>query len=152
LFSFKLPTGGTMTNCATVTTPQTDPSPGNNTNICSTVTVPPPQAPTMNFQIQKQFQGPAVPGTYTFHISCTGAYTGPGTINLVVPPNPSATSIVVPVGSTCTLTENPVSGWQTPLFGGSSQPINPNLTWGATIGPFQPTNTVTDRVLVTNRP
>jgi hypothetical protein len=106
----------------------------------------------MNFQIQKQFQGPAVPGTYTFHISCTGAYTGPGTINLVVPPNPSATSIVVPVGSTCTLTENPVSGWQTPLFGGSSQPINPNLTWGATIGPFQPTNTVTDRVLVTNRP
>jgi uncharacterized repeat protein (TIGR01451 family) len=123
--------------------------------VCTITNTRNPTTATMNFQIQKQFQGPAVPGTYTFHISCTGgtgAYTGPGTINLVVPPNPSATSIVVPVGSTCMLTENPVSGWQTPLFGGSSQPINPNLTWGATIGPFQPTNTVTDRVLVTNRP
>ena len=47
LFSFKLPTGGSFTNCATVTQQNAagtllDPNPANNTNICTTVTVPPP--------------------------------------------------------------------------------------------------------------
>ena len=47
LFSFKLPTGGSFTNCATVTQqnvtgPLPDPNPANNTNICTTITVPPP--------------------------------------------------------------------------------------------------------------
>lgn len=46
-FSFKLPTGGTMTNCATETQGTSpgvlpDPSPANNTNKCVTITVPPP--------------------------------------------------------------------------------------------------------------
>lgn len=47
LFSFKLPMGGSFTNCATVTQQNAagtllDPNPANNTNICTTVTVPPP--------------------------------------------------------------------------------------------------------------
>lgn len=47
LFSFKLPTGGSFTNCATVTQQNAagtllDPNPANNTNICTTITVPPP--------------------------------------------------------------------------------------------------------------
>lgn len=47
LFSFKLPTGGSFTNCATVTQAQNaatlpDPNPANNTNICTTITVLPP--------------------------------------------------------------------------------------------------------------
>jgi hypothetical protein len=141
-----------MTNCATVTTPQVDPIPANNTNICSTVTVPPPAGGTVNFKITKQFQGTPVAGTYILHISCTGGYTGPPTVSLVVPPSPSAAaSISVPVGATCQFTENPVSGWQTPLFGGSGQPINPNLTWGATVGPFHATSNMTDQMQVTNR-
>jgi uncharacterized repeat protein (TIGR01451 family) len=150
-FSFHLPTGGTMTNCATVTTPQTDPNPGNNTNICSTVTVPPPAGGNVNFKITKQFMGTVVPGTYTIHISCNNGYTGPSSVALVVPPNPSnGATISVPVGATCTFTENPISGWQVPLFGGSSQPINPNLTWGATVGPFHSTMSGGDQMQVTN--
>lgn len=47
LFSFKLPTGGSFTNCATVSQGQNaatlpDPNPANNTNICAAITVPPP--------------------------------------------------------------------------------------------------------------
>ena len=47
LFSFKLPTGGSFTNCATVSQGQNaatlpDPNPANNTNICTAITVPPP--------------------------------------------------------------------------------------------------------------
>ena len=90
LFSFHLPTGGTMTNCATVTTPQADPAPANNTNICSTVTVPPPTGGTVNFKITKQFIGTPVPGTYVIHISCNNGYSGPSSVALVVPPSPSA--------------------------------------------------------------
>ena len=47
LFSFKLPTGGSFTNCATVTQQNAagtlpDPNPANSSNICTTITVPPP--------------------------------------------------------------------------------------------------------------
>jgi hypothetical protein len=53
LFAFHLPTGGTFTNCATVTegsNPGTspDPNPGNNTNICTTITVPNPLHPDLS--------------------------------------------------------------------------------------------------------
>ncbi len=151
LFSFKLPTGGTMTNCATVTTPQTDPVPANNTNICSTVVVPPPAGGTVNFKITKQFMGTVVPGTYTIHISCNNGYTGPTVVSFVVPPSPSAaTTLNIPVGATCTFTENQVSGLQPPLWGGSGQPINPNLTWGATVGPFHSTMSGGDTMQITN--
>ena len=122
-------------------------------NTTLTVTNQPhPTGGAVNFKITKQFMGTVVPGTYTIHISCTGGYTGPSTVSFVVPPNPSAAAAInVPVGATCQFTENPVSGWQTPLFGGSGQPINPNLNWGATVGPFHATPTGTDQMQVTNR-
>lgn len=41
LFSFTLPTGGQFKNCATVTMGVTDPTPANNTNICSPVIMVP---------------------------------------------------------------------------------------------------------------
>ncbi len=51
LFDFRLPTGGSFTNCASVgegpnpgSSP--DPNPANNTNICTTITVPGPGACT----------------------------------------------------------------------------------------------------------
>ena len=122
-----------------------------NVNSTLTVTNSPPAASNVNFQISKQFVGPVVPGTYTFHFSCTGAYTGPSTFNLTVPPSPSSLAVTIPVGSTCTLSEDQHAGWNTPLFGSSGQTLSPN-GWSVTIGPFHPTNTMADRVVVTNRP
>jgi nitrogen fixation protein len=106
---------------------------------------------TANFTIQKQFQGPVVPGVYTFHISCTNGYTGPGTIQITVPPNPASAQIQIPVNATCTISENPVGGWNPPIWGGSSQPLNPS-GWSVTMGPFHPTGGPGDRVQVTNQP
>ncbi len=106
---------------------------------------------TANFTIQKQFQGPPVPGTYTFHISCTNGYSGPGTVQITVPPNPASAQIQIPVNATCTISENPIGGWNPPLWGGSSQPLNPS-GWSVTMGPFHPTGGPGDRVQVTNRP
>ena len=107
----------------------------------------PVSIPHVRLDLRKSTGSNAVPGTYTFGITCTGGsgpYTGPATVNLVVPPNPSVTTLNVPQGSTCTVTESPPtpsSAWApTALFGGSTSPINILGPWQAAIGPM-PVNT-----------
>jgi hypothetical protein len=115
----------------------------------------PVSIPHVRFELRKSTGSIAVPGTYTFGITCTGGsgpYTGPSSVNLVVPSNPSVTTLNVPQGSTCTITETPptpASAWgSSAMFGGSSSPITIMGPWKAKIGPM-PVNT---GMTVTNQP
>ena len=102
----------------------------------------------VRLQISKNTGAAMRPGTYTFSISCTGGsgpYTGPATVTVTVPGAPVTTG--VPQGATCTVTETPVAGWQTPAFSASGSPLT-SYDWTAQVGPMN----VNTALTVSNRP
>jgi hypothetical protein len=119
LFSFKLPTGGSFTNCATVTEPQIattlpDPNPANNTNICTPViNVPPPNGPDLK-------------------VTKTCAVTGHSVLCTVTVKNIGTAASVSPINLTDTVSGAPSNG----LYTGAGGTLPISCTPGA--GPILP--------------
>jgi hypothetical protein len=95
LFSFKLPNGGSFTNCATVTEGTSvgtnpDPNPANNTHICASVTVQSANAPDLQVAKTCVVNGPhSVLCTVTVTNIGTAASVSPITLTDVVSGAPS---------------------------------------------------------------
>jgi len=98
LFSFSLPQGGTFTNCATVlqgnVATQPESNNANNTNICTTITVPPPvTAAAPDLSITKTSMASYQGITYTITV------TNNGTVPTANPVVVTDTVVVAPANS-----------------------------------------------------
>lgn len=105
---------------------------------------------TVRFDIKKSTGGVQIPGTYTFTVACAPLpYTGgPVTVTL---PGSGVTTVSVPSGDTCTVTEatlNP-SNWNPPTFTGSGVTVVGSGPWSANVGPVNANGGI---VNVANRP
>lgn len=112
LFSFKMPQGGTFQNCVTVSqgsnamTPR-DPNLANNTNICTTIIVPPPATGTITItkRIVNNTANPT-PGPFQVLVDCGPVPKQTVTLSSQ---NSFQQSVNIPAGSSssCTITEQP---------------------------------------------
>lgn len=92
----------------------------------------------------------ATPGTYKFNVTCAPLpFTGTNPVNVVYP-NPGMTTVNVPAGETCNVTEvQPTTGsWSTPSFAASAGLNVTGSGWGASVGPVN----ANGKLFVTNNP
>ena len=91
------------------------------------------------FDIRKSTGAVLISGTYVFSVACTGPggpYTG-GPVSVMLP-SPGFSTVNVPAGSTCTVTESPPASagtWNPPTFSGSGIAVSSSLPWKAEVGP-----------------
>ena len=92
----------------------------------------------------------ATPGIYKFNVTCAPLpFTGTNPVNVVYP-NPGMTTVNVPAGETCNVTEvQPTTGsWSTPSFAASAGLNVTGSGWGAAVGPVN----ANGKLFVTNNP
>jgi hypothetical protein len=98
-----------------------------------------PVAKGVRFDIKKSTGDTAVPGSYLFTVTCIGTggpYTGPNPVAVVLP-SPGVSTVNVPAGDICGVTEAPPAGnWNPPIFTGSGVPVVMGAPWSAKIGPI----------------
>ncbi|MES3022396.1 MAG: DUF5979 domain-containing protein, partial [Pseudomonadota bacterium] len=112
-----------------------------------------PDGKTVRFNIRKSTGERVIAGTYYFNLSCSGPggpYTGINPVPVVLP-NPGVTTVSVPAGSMCNLTEQtPATGnWLAPTYTGNGVNVQTGGGWEAKVGPLNDNH---GTVLVTNKP
>jgi hypothetical protein len=133
LFSFKMPnSGGTLNNCVTVTQAAAEANPANNTNICTSVTVPPLgglTAPDLQVTKTCTTQGQANQG-----VLCTVSVKNNGTTPSIAPltltdlPTAPAGSQFTGAGGNMNPSCSPGAGAVLPINCTASAPIQPGAT------------------------
>lgn len=99
------------------------------------------QQKLVRFDIRKRTGASVIPGTYVFNVSCTAGgapVTVPSPVSIVLP-GPGSTTVVVPQGATCVVTEqSPGTNWDpSPVFTGSGGlTVVPGGGLVATVGPI----------------
>ena len=106
----------------------------------------------VRFDIRKTIEGPMVPGTYNFVVTCSGpgGPYGPTPVSVTLPMSAVA-SVSVPAGSICGIVETqPTPGsWSPPAFSGAGVAVAMGAPWNAKVGPI---TSAGGTVTVTNRP
>jgi uncharacterized protein (TIGR02145 family) len=101
----------------------------------------PKKVDTVRFDIRKVTGNTPIPGSYVFNVTCTGPggpYTGPNPVTVVLP-SPGVTTVNVPAGAICIVTETPpapAGSWSDPVYTGSSVTVTQGGPLEAKVGPI----------------
>ncbi len=87
--------------------------------------------------LNKILNGKGLSGTFNFTIACTGSGGPYQTTTSITAPMPGTANLQVPLGDTCTFTENLPSGsnWAAPTWSGSYVAVSPATGLSTQVGP-----------------